>query len=263
MPCRTESRCCQALPLLCPMTPGTRRSRAGWSQGHCPLFLLDGIFISPAAWPWTWELNGKSMWLAAIPAQLPGLTWCISSQGRGDTREGAKVQPAIGVTWGQWGGDGRRSFQIVFPQIKSALCCSLLILSISKVKHFMNSAHLHPKTVRWPRCGMCSRGEHWVHGSIRQWPNQSEFSWNSSCEHTVWIKQEMKGCSACRMERRLQFWSLPGYNSPWNKGNAQKKFWTAFSTPQNSSAFPVVAGEQHWVSVVWLMCSLFLEPMFQ
>lgn len=136
------------------------------------------------------------------------------------------MQPTIRVTRGQPGGGGRRSFQIAFPQIKGVWCCCLLTLSsasTSKVKHFLNSAHLHPKTERWPTCGMCSRGEHGVHGSILQhWPNQAVLSWNSSHEHTLWIKQEMNGCFACLMETRLQFQSHLVVIAPEIKGMHRK-----------------------------------------
>lgn len=161
----------QVLPGTAPALPkgAWHKDKQGWvipralpPVPYCwNIHLSCSMAVGLGAW---WEKHvAPSTALAAIPAQLPALTWCTTSQRRGDRREGAKVQPTIRVTRGQGGGAGRRGFQSAFPQIKGVLCRSLLILSsasISKLKHFLNSCHPHPKIVRWPMYGMCSRGQH-------------------------------------------------------------------------------------------------------
>lgn len=226
MPCRTKSRHwpCSA--------PWWHKEQHGW--------VIPKV-LPPVPYCWNVQLSclGASWEKHVAPSTgsnlctAPSSHWCTTSPRRGDRREGAKVQPTIGVTRGQWGGAGRRSFQVVFSQIKGVLCCSLLILSpasISKVKHFLNSAHLHPKTVR---CGMWSQGEHGAHGSILQpWPDQSVFSH----EHTLWIKQEMN-VFVCLMERRLPFQSLHG-NKPWKKRECTEKVLNCLLQPSGFLCLP-------------------------
>lgn len=135
-PRRTKSRCCQAVPLLCPVRAGTRRSTAERAQRHRHLLLIAAIFRSPAARPWAWELSEKSTWLPAVLWQQPlhssPVSLDVQPPGEEVTeKKERKVQPSIGVTRGQRGRAGRRSFQIVFPQIKGVLGCSLLPCSSS------------------------------------------------------------------------------------------------------------------------------------